>query len=59
VIAMAQPPEQFHALWGDAVALADEDDNGGAQVGYNYQIGSFVIGLEGDITTPISAARAF
>ena len=37
----------------DAVALADEDDDGGfvggAQVGYNYQIGSFVVGLEGDI----------
>jgi len=37
----------------DTIALADEDDNGcsvgGAQVGYNYQIGSFVVGLEGDI----------
>jgi outer membrane immunogenic protein len=37
----------------DAVDLADEDDDGGfvggAQVGYNYQIGSFVVGLEGDI----------
>ena len=31
----------------------DTDDDGGfvggAQVGYNYQIGSFVVGLEGDI----------
>jgi outer membrane immunogenic protein len=37
----------------DAIALADDDDDGGfiggAQVGYNYQIGSFVVGLEGDI----------
>jgi len=37
----------------DAVDLADDDDDGGfvggAQVGYNYQIGSFVVGLEGDI----------
>jgi outer membrane immunogenic protein len=37
----------------DAVDIADEDDDGGfvggAQVGYNYQIGSFVVGLEGDI----------
>ena len=37
----------------DAVDFADEDDDGGfvggAQVGYNYQIGSFVVGLEGDI----------
>jgi outer membrane immunogenic protein len=37
----------------DAVDLADEDDDGGfvggAQVGYNYQIGSFVVGLEGDV----------
>jgi outer membrane immunogenic protein len=37
----------------DVVDLADEDDDGGflggAQVGYNYQIGSFVVGLEGDI----------
>ncbi len=37
----------------DSVDLADEDDDGGfvggAQVGYNYQIGSFVVGLEGDI----------
>jgi outer membrane immunogenic protein len=37
----------------DTVDLADDDDDGGfvggAQVGYNYQIGSFVVGLEGDI----------
>ncbi len=37
----------------DSVDLADNDDDGGfvggAQVGYNYQIGSFVVGLEGDI----------
>ena len=37
----------------DAFDAADEDDDGGfvggAQVGYNYQIGSFVVGLEGDI----------
>ena len=37
----------------DTVALADDDNDGGfiggAQVGYNYQIGSFVVGLEGDI----------
>ncbi|MBJ6124744.1 outer membrane protein [Microvirga splendida] len=37
----------------DVVDLADENDDGGfvggAQVGYNYQIGSFVVGLEGDI----------
>jgi len=37
----------------DAVDFADEGDDGGfvggAQVGYNYQIGSFVVGLEGDI----------
>ncbi|KFG70406.1 outer membrane protein [Microvirga sp. BSC39] len=37
----------------DSVALADDDNDGGfvggAQVGYNYQIGSFVVGLEGDI----------
>ncbi|MBB3017872.1 outer membrane immunogenic protein [Microvirga lupini] len=37
----------------DAFDLADDDDDGGfvggAQVGYNYQIGSFVVGLEGDI----------
>ena len=37
----------------DAVDFADDEDDGGfvggAQVGYNYQIGSFVVGLEGDI----------
>ncbi|MBM6579906.1 porin family protein [Microvirga sp. BT689] len=37
----------------DAVDIADVDDDGGfvggAQVGYNYQIGSFVVGLEGDV----------
>jgi outer membrane immunogenic protein len=37
----------------DVIDLVDEDDDGGfiggAQVGYNYQIGSFVVGLEGDI----------
>jgi outer membrane immunogenic protein len=37
----------------DAFDLADDEDDGGfvggAQVGYNYQIGSFVVGLEGDI----------
>ncbi|MGF9762609.1 outer membrane beta-barrel protein [Microvirga sp. 0TCS3.31] len=37
----------------DAVDFADDGDDGGfvggAQVGYNYQIGSFVVGLEGDI----------
>jgi outer membrane immunogenic protein len=37
----------------DAIDLADDEDDGGfiggAQVGYNYQIGSFVVGLEGDI----------
>jgi outer membrane immunogenic protein len=37
----------------DAVDFADDDNDGGfiggAQVGYNYQIGSFVVGLEGDI----------
>ncbi len=37
----------------DAFDAADIDDDGGfvggAQVGYNYQIGSFVVGLEGDI----------
>ncbi|WP_052954624.1 outer membrane protein [Microvirga vignae] len=37
----------------DGVDFADDDDDGGfvggAQVGYNYQIGSFVVGLEGDI----------
>src|SRR5829696_6889709 len=37
----------------DSVDLADDDNDGGfvggAQVGYNYQIGSFVVGLEGDI----------
>jgi outer membrane immunogenic protein len=37
----------------DTVALADDDNDGGfiggAQVGYNYQIGSFVVGLEGDV----------
>jgi outer membrane immunogenic protein len=37
----------------DAIDLADDDNDGGfiggAQVGYNYQIGSFVVGLEGDI----------
>jgi outer membrane immunogenic protein len=37
----------------DAFDAADVDDDGGfvggAQVGYNYQIGSFVVGLEGDI----------
>ncbi len=37
----------------DAIDAADVDDDGGfvggAQVGYNYQIGSFVVGLEGDI----------
>ena len=37
----------------DSIALADDEDDGGfvggAQVGYNYQIGSFVVGLEGDI----------
>ena len=33
--------------------VGDSDDDagfiGGAQIGYNYQIGSFVVGLEGDI----------
>jgi outer membrane immunogenic protein len=37
----------------DAFDAADIDDDGGfvggAQIGYNYQIGSFVVGLEGDI----------
>jgi outer membrane immunogenic protein len=37
----------------DAFDAADVDDDGGfvggAQAGYNYQIGSFVVGLEGDI----------
>ncbi len=37
----------------DAVDFADDDNDGGfiggAQIGYNYQIGSFVVGLEGDI----------
>jgi outer membrane immunogenic protein len=37
----------------DAVDFADDEDDGGfvggAQIGYNYQIGSFVVGLEGDI----------
>ncbi|MBD2745100.1 porin family protein [Microvirga sp. BT688] len=37
----------------DAIDFADDEDDGGfvggAQVGYNYQIGSFVVGLEGDI----------
>jgi len=36
-----------------AVVRADSEDDGGfvggAQIGYNYQIGSFVLGLEGDI----------
>ena len=35
------------------IGVVDSDDDGGfvggAQVGYNYQIGSFVVGLEGDI----------
>ncbi|MXQ10369.1 outer membrane protein [Microvirga makkahensis] len=33
------------------VGDSDEDGGfiGGAQIGYNYQIGSFVVGLEGDI----------
>jgi outer membrane immunogenic protein len=37
----------------DAVDFADDEDDGGfvggAQIGYNYQIGSFVVGLEGDL----------
>ena len=37
----------------DVIDLVDEDDDGGfiggAQVGYNYQIGSFVVGVEGDL----------
>lgn len=37
----------------DAVDFADDEDDGGfvggAQVGYNYQIGSFVVGVEGDL----------
>ncbi len=37
----------------DAVDFADDEDDGGfvggAQIGYNYQIGSFVVGLEGDV----------
>jgi outer membrane immunogenic protein len=37
----------------DAIDLADDDNDGGfvggAQIGYNYQIGSFVVGVEGDL----------
>ena len=40
-------------VFEDATIFGDSDNDGGfvggAQVGYNYQIGSFVVGLEGDI----------
>ena len=40
-------------VFGGETIIGDSDDDagfiGGAQVGYNYQIGSFVVGLEGDI----------
>jgi outer membrane immunogenic protein len=37
---------------GTVISVIDNEDGGfvgGAQIGYNYQIGSFVVGLEGDI----------
>src|SRR3712207_932685 len=40
-------------VFGGETFVGDSDDDasflGGAQIGYNYQIGSFVVGLEGDI----------
>jgi len=41
-------------VFDDGFAITGDDDDdasfiGGAQVGYNYQIGSFVVGVEGDI----------
>ena len=40
-------------VFGDTTIFGDSDNDGGfvggAQIGYNYQIGSFVVGLEGDI----------
>jgi len=40
-------------VFGGVPIIGDSDDDagfvGGAQVGYNYQIGSFVVGLEADI----------
>ncbi len=40
-------------VFGGGTWLADSDDDasfiGGAQIGYNYQIGSFVVGVEGDL----------
>ncbi len=40
-------------VFGDTTIFSDSDDDasfiGGGQVGYNYQIGSFVVGVEGDL----------
>ncbi|MEZ0171061.1 outer membrane protein [Microvirga sp. TS319] len=40
-------------VFGGDTILADSDNDasfvGGAQVGYNYQMGSFVVGVEGDL----------
>lgn len=40
-------------VFGTDTIFADSDDDasfvGGAQVGYNYQMGSFVVGVEGDL----------
>ncbi|WP_243368918.1 outer membrane protein [Microvirga solisilvae] len=40
-------------VFGGATITGDSDDDagfvGGAQIGYNYQIGSFVVGVEGDL----------
>ncbi|WP_445503980.1 outer membrane protein [Microvirga sp. G4-2] len=45
--------DEDEIVFGGTTIIGDSDDDasfiGGAQIGYNYQIGSFVVGVEGDI----------